>query len=95
MRPYSLRLTAAVVSCFALLALATRHAHSAADSSAPLKIEPFSSPAGKNSSEPQFGVQGDRVILSWVEVNGERATLKFAERTAVGLVERADRGLGD
>ena len=84
MRNDSLRLTAAVVSCLALLALAAQHARSAADTSAPLKIEPLASPAGKNSSEPQFGVQGDRVTLSWVEVNGERATLKFAERTPSG-----------
>ena len=84
MHTHSRRLTAALVSCFALLALAARLAHSAADTTAPLKIEPFSSPAGKNSSEPQFGVQGDRVTLSWVEVNGERAALKFAERTPTG-----------
>ncbi len=84
MRPYSLRLTSAVVLCLALLALATQYVHSAADTSVPLRIEPFASPAGKNSSEPQFGVQGDRVTLSWVEVNGERAALKFAERTPSG-----------
>lgn len=84
MRIYSRRLTAAVIACFALLALAARLAYSAADTAAPLKIEPFSSPAGKNSSEPQFGVQGDRVTLSWLEVNGERATLRFAERTPTG-----------
>jgi hypothetical protein len=29
-------------------------------------------------------MQGDRVILSWLEVAGNRATLKFAERTAPG-----------
>ena len=29
-------------------------------------------------------VQGDRLILSWLEVAGERATLKFSERTAKG-----------
>jgi hypothetical protein len=29
-------------------------------------------------------VQGDRLILSWLEVTGDRATLKFAERTATG-----------
>ena len=84
MRTYSVRLTIAVASCLALLAILAQRTHSAADSSAPLKIEPFSSPAGKNSSEPQFGVQGDRVTLSWVETNGERATLRFAERTPSG-----------
>jgi len=47
-------------------------------------IETLHSPAGANSSEPQLTVQGDRVILSWLEVAGERATLKFAERTPTG-----------
>src|SRR6202047_340851 len=50
----------------------------------PMQIETLQSPAGANSSEPQITVQGDRVILSWLEVSGERATLKFAERTASG-----------
>jgi hypothetical protein len=49
-----------------------------------MKIETLESPAGANSSEPQITAQGDRVILSWLEVSGERATLKFAERTASG-----------
>ena len=49
-----------------------------------MKIETLESPAGANSSEPQIPAQGDRVILSWLEVSGERATLKFAERTASG-----------
>ena len=50
----------------------------------PMQIETLQSPAGANSSEPQITAQGDRVILSWLEVSGERATLKFAERTASG-----------
>jgi len=70
--------------CGAVAVIAAQHARSAADTTAPLKIEPLPSPAGANSSEPQFTAQGDRVILSWVELNGERATLKFSERTASG-----------
>ena len=84
MRTHSLRFTAVVVSCLALLALVAQRIGSAADTAAPLRIESLASPAGKNSSEPQFGVQGDRVTLSWLEVNGERATLRFAERTPSG-----------
>jgi len=53
-----------------------------------LKVESLPSPAGAGSSEPQMTVQmtarGNRLILSWLEVAGERATLKFAERTAAG-----------
>ena len=70
--------------CTAVAVLAAQLARSAADTAAPLKIDALPSPAGANSSEPQFTAQGDRVILSWVELNGERATLKFAERTPAG-----------
>jgi hypothetical protein len=47
-------------------------------------METLPSPAGANSSEPQLTAQGDRVILSWLEVSAERASLKFAERSASG-----------
>jgi len=47
-------------------------------------VQSLPSPAGANSTEPQFTVEGDRVILSWLEVAGKRATLKFAERTSSG-----------
>jgi hypothetical protein len=52
-----------------------------------LTLEPLSSPAGADSSEPQLTVQGERVILSWLEGGEERSTLKFAERTASGWSE--------
>ena len=73
-----------LIFCIAIAALVTQLARSAADTSAPLKIDALPSPAGANSSEPQFTAQGDRVILSWVELTGQRAALKFAERTASG-----------
>jgi hypothetical protein len=73
-------MTASLALCIAVSVLAAAHAQS----SAPLRIEPLASPAGANSSEPQLTAQGDRVILSWLEVNGERATLRFAERTPSG-----------
>lgn len=76
--------TVSLILCIAAGALATQRLRSAADTATPLKIEPLPSPAGPNSSEPQLTAQGGRVILSWVELNGERATLKFAERTAAG-----------
>src|SRR5207302_3723673 len=40
--------------------------------------------AGANSSVPQMTVDGDRIALSWVERDGTKSTLKFAERTAAG-----------
>jgi len=82
MRTRSPRFTASLVLCIAVSLLATGHAQSSAP--APLRIETLPSPAGANSSEPQLTAQGDRAILSWLEVSGERATLKFAERTASG-----------
>src|SRR5580765_9073357 len=51
---------------------------------APSPIEPVASPAGASSSVPQMTVEGDRIVLSWVEEAGKKSTLKFAERTATG-----------
>ncbi len=47
-------------------------------------VEPVASPAGASSSAPQITVEGDRVVMSWVEREGKKSTLKFAERTASG-----------
>jgi hypothetical protein len=45
-------------------------------------MTPVTSPAAaRDSAQPQITVQGDRVILSWIEREGTRATLKFAEWT--------------
>ena len=60
---------------------AAAHAQSLAAS---LSVEPVASPAGANSSVPQMTVDGDRVVLSWVERRGTTSTLEFAERTATG-----------
>ena len=84
MRSRSLLIAASLALCIAVSVLAAEYARSSPDTSAPLRIEPLASPAGANSSEPQLTSQGDRVILSWLEVSGERATLKFAERTPSG-----------
>jgi hypothetical protein len=46
--------------------------------------EPVASPAGENTTEPQFTTEGSRTILSWLEVAGTHAMLKFAERTRSG-----------
>ena len=49
-----------------------------------LVVEPLTSPAGPDSSAPQFTVEGDRAVLSWVERSGTRSALKFSERSASG-----------
>jgi len=78
------RILITLVLSLAVLALATAQSPAPAQSKPALAIEPLSSPAGAESSEPQLTAQGDRVILSWLEVGEERSTLKFAERTASG-----------
>lgn len=70
--------------CAALLMLPAVSCFTLASGESALAVQPLPSPAGANSTEPQFTMQGDRVILSWLEVAGKRATLKFAERTPSG-----------
>lgn len=50
----------------------------------PLRVETLGSPAATGSAQPQFSVSNRGVLLSWVEKTGERATLKFSERTKDG-----------
>lgn len=58
-----------------------------AQTAAPAKfnIEPLPSPAGSaDVTAAQITVQGDRLILSWLEVHGPHAVLKYSERIATG-----------
>lgn len=50
----------------------------------PLHVESLVTPAAPGSAQPQLSVSRRGVLLSWVERAGERATLKFSERTADG-----------
>ena len=50
-------------------------------------VTPLVSPAATNSAQPQLSVQGDHVVLSWVERRGETATLRFSERTEQGWTQ--------
>ena len=52
-----------------------------------LNVTTVSSPAAANSAQPQLSAIGDRVVLSWVERSGDRATLRFSERTDSGWTE--------
>ena len=47
-------------------------------------IDSIRSPAGPNSAQPQLSSSTRGLLLSWVERNGQNATLRFAERTANG-----------
>jgi hypothetical protein len=70
--------------CLVALIFAVPHSRILAAPDATFTVESLTSPAGANSSEPQITVQGDRLILSWLEVGTEKTTLKYAERTASG-----------
>jgi hypothetical protein len=70
------------IGAFGVLAVSWAVGH--AQAPAALKVESLNSPAGANSSVPQMTVQGDRIVLSWVEREGTKSALKFAERTATG-----------
>ena len=47
-------------------------------------IEIVPSPAGASSAQPQLSSSARGVLLSWIERDGEKATLRFAERTPSG-----------
>jgi hypothetical protein len=78
------RLLGSLLFACAILTLREARPLSLADRPSTLAIEALTSPAGVNGAEPQFTVQGDRAILSWLEVTGKRAALTFAERTSSG-----------
>jgi hypothetical protein len=52
-----------------------------------LSVQQMTSPAGADSEAPRLTVEGDRVILSWVERHEDHVTLRFAERTPKGWSE--------
>lgn len=58
-------------------------------------VQQIGSPAGFSSAQPQLNVQGDRLLLSWMERTNRRATLKFADRTASGWSEPRVVASGD
>ena len=46
-----------------------------------ITVEPMPVPAGVSSSSPQLTTSSRGVILSWLDMGGDKATLTFAERT--------------
>ena len=49
-----------------------------------LDVQFVATPAGPGSLEPQVTVSSRGLLVSWVERQGQKATLKFAERTSDG-----------
>lgn len=68
----------------ALLATVSAVAMVAGQGSRRSSIEPLVSPAGPNSAQPQLSVSTRGVLLSWIERDGPKATLRYAERTGPG-----------
>src|SRR5437870_13262354 len=89
---------ASTISLLLALALLTAtHAQQppSTNSNPTLAPESMTSPAGANTTEPQMTVQGDRVILSWLELAGKHSALKFAERTPSGWTDARTAASGD
>lgn len=86
-----------LLSALALL-IGSAPGHSQAQSTSgdwSLDVRPLTSPAAPNSAQPQMTVQGDRVLLSWIERSGDIATLKFSERTPAGWSDAQSVATGD
>lgn len=66
------------------IALAGDHRRIDASQAAAPVLRSLATPAAANSAQPQLSVSKRGVLLSWIERNGDLATLKFAERTASG-----------
>ncbi len=78
-RPYNMRMRHLLA--VALLAVAVTVV--GAQGTAPV-VRAIASPAAVSSEAPQLTVSERGVLLSWIEREGSRASLKFAERTADG-----------
>jgi hypothetical protein len=81
----------------ALASLTAMYAQQPPTTSTNLSLTPeaISVPTGANSTEPQMTAQGDRVVLSWLELAGTRTSLKFAERTPSGWTDARTAASGD
>lgn len=63
--------------------------------SSAVRVTALDTPAGTNSAQPQLTVSARGVLLSWVEREGPRATLRFSERTATGWAPPRTVAAGD
>lgn len=65
-----------------LAAMAIVSAQERSNTSWSAAIERLPSPAGSNSGQPQLSSSSRGLVLSWIERDGQKATLRFAQRTA-------------
>ena len=75
---------ARVAAIIVLVALAVVSAQERSNPSWSPVIERAPAPAGPNSGYPQLSSSARGLLLSWIERDGRKATLRFAERTAAG-----------
>jgi hypothetical protein len=77
-----------------LAAVATLAAQGSPATSWAPAIERLSSPAGPNSAQPQLSSSARGLLLSWIERDAQKATLRFAERTGDGWTAPRDVASG-
>lgn len=77
-----------------LAAVATLAAQGSPATSWAPAIERLSSPAGPNSAQPQLSSSARGLLLSWIEREGKKATLRFAERASGGWSATRDVASG-
>lgn len=81
MRSQGIVATVVLLSACAGIGLLAR---SAAQDAFDVKVTGIATPALPNSAQPNLSVSSRGTLLSWIEREGARATLKFSERTATG-----------
>jgi hypothetical protein len=82
-------LRVALPACFLLMLQTATGCRAAVESSKASRVdlgavEAIASPARGSATSQQLTTSGDRVILSWLDLANDRATLTFAERTTSG-----------
>jgi len=82
-----LRLIVTTTVLVASLAIVAAQAPTRGQDAAPFRIEPLTSPAGDNTLAPQLVTEGDRTVLSWLDIHDDLPALKFSERTTSGWSE--------
>lgn len=85
LRAKGLGFTYAPLALAVLVALV--QANSVAQEAAPFRVEPLASPAGEDTLAPNLATEGNRTVLSWLDINDDLPALKFSERTPAGWSE--------
>jgi hypothetical protein len=90
-RPFyrALALSASVAAAFVAL-----DAQSRRDSSWTIAVRRLPSPAGASSGQPHLAASAKGILMSWIDRDGPKATLRFAERTATGWSPARDVASG-